>query len=683
MTLSPYIKKYLPIFLGVVLAVVIVPQIFPLDYVSAQNNPTLPGGPGAQKEVANASGNSGNQWCGFSPNPFTWATCAVVLLSYLINLFVGGIFLTLGAWLAQNALSLSAHVMELPMIQVGFGVSLSIANLGFVLGIIAIAVATILRIESYGMKQILWKLILMAILVNFSMGIAGTIVGFSNSLANYFMDRASPTVGVPIPGQWEKGNTFKFVEAITTGLSPQIAYKAPILEADGIADVSSWTGLTGLVIAVSSFFFTGIFLAVIAFFFFALAILFLIRFVFLGILLILMPLAWMMWVFPLFKANWDKWWHHFIRWCFFAPIAIFFIYLAVLSTQQDAGKQFFTKYGQSQSVAGLRTTSATNSVARLTNSNTGLLNAIAQMFVLSGLLFGGLFAANSLGIVGASNIMGAAKAGGKALGGFATRRVGGMGARFATKTAPAPLPANAGGFARLGHKVATLAHTAKTAAADTGIGKRLGDFAVTSGLAEKMSAYGEKTDPESIQKMKDLRRKGWQLKKDAGAMAPIAEYESAAIEAEKNARQHPLGSLEQKRFSDEAVEALKKATEEAGKISDATLKANVQKLLSQKKVGDTKKTMEGDSKKSFEDANKLAKANPTLVASLTEAILSGAGIMGGHGISDKAWAELKKSLHKDHDEGHGEAPPAAPAGGASGHGGGAPAPGAHGATTHP
>jgi len=58
------------------------------------------------------------------------------------------------------------------------------ANLGIILGMIFTAIATILRIEKYNWKKMLPKLLLIALLVNFSLIIAGMFVDISNYIVN-------------------------------------------------------------------------------------------------------------------------------------------------------------------------------------------------------------------------------------------------------------------------------------------------------------------------------------------------------------------------------------------------------------------------------------------------------------------------------------------------------------------
>ena len=70
-----------------------------------------------------------------------------------------------------------------------FGFRLLGAAAGFVLAIIIIAYATIFRRQSYAMNKTLGKLVIAALLVNFSFAIASGIISVSNNLTQYMVDK--------------------------------------------------------------------------------------------------------------------------------------------------------------------------------------------------------------------------------------------------------------------------------------------------------------------------------------------------------------------------------------------------------------------------------------------------------------------------------------------------------------
>ena len=111
-------------------------------------------------------------------------------VAYLIG-YVAGKMVFLGGTLTNWALDLNSQLINNPTVQTGWVVTRDLTNLGFVLAIILIAFATILRVETYQMQKLLWKLIVAALLVNFSLVIAGVFLDFSGILTNFFIQRAT------------------------------------------------------------------------------------------------------------------------------------------------------------------------------------------------------------------------------------------------------------------------------------------------------------------------------------------------------------------------------------------------------------------------------------------------------------------------------------------------------------
>jgi len=132
--------------------------------------------------------------------------------------------------------------------------------------------------------------------------------------------------------------------------------------------------------------------------FFAFAFMLMVRYVTLALLLILAPLAWLFWVIPDLEGMFKNWWHSFFKWVFFAPAVSFFIYIAL------------------ESAKGLANASAATA-ATGGNFISGALKNImvqgSQMILLSGLMIGGLIAAQKMGVYGANGAIGIAKRAGR------------------------------------------------------------------------------------------------------------------------------------------------------------------------------------------------------------------------------------------------------------------------------
>ncbi|MDO8602056.1 MAG: hypothetical protein Q7R62_02955, partial [bacterium] len=113
---------------------------------------------------------------------------AILGLFYALgNLFA--MILSAGADLVIWAIgTLGVQITTHEAVSFGFGISLKIANVVFVVAIIMIAFATILRWHEYEAKKMLPKLIITALLVNFSLLAAGLMLDVGNVFTTYFLE---------------------------------------------------------------------------------------------------------------------------------------------------------------------------------------------------------------------------------------------------------------------------------------------------------------------------------------------------------------------------------------------------------------------------------------------------------------------------------------------------------------
>lgn len=387
-------------------------------------------------------------------------TCVVYFASYLLNSLIG-FFVTLGATFVAGFLQLNGHLYDSPAVQTGFSITLSFANLGFVLAIIIIAIATILRNQNYGIKQLLWKLVVMAILVNFGLVVTRPIVSFSDSISGYFIGQMGgsnaglvtnitnafqpqtytsgqpATSGAGNTNWWALGGsaiggvtvTGICIAAgvVTAGLASLACVIGGVVggyfATAGIQTVSSLASGTNFsdlfVQAIIGMISSSIILAMFAFTLMALAILLLVRYVYLTILLILLPLAWLAWVFPGLGKHFEKWWSLFIRWTFFPALSLFFIYLTLLIVVNIGPSD---QAGYAQTALGI--TAGQTSVSTADAKRTGVGMQTLMDIALCGMMMGGLYAANELGIAGADTAMKYAESGGKWVAGKATSVAG-------------------------------------------------------------------------------------------------------------------------------------------------------------------------------------------------------------------------------------------------------------------
>ena len=364
-------------------------------------------------------------------------------MAYLMGK-IGSVLYVFFAGLIDIALQANALILSSPIVENGRTIVLSFTNLGFVLAIIVIAFATIFRQQSYAMKEILWKLIVAALLVNFSLVIAGAFINVADTVTNTFNSKL-------------KGMTS---DALTQILQPQALpailseksgtpwaelYSRTVLSSLDIINPFYWLGYTkglevgqwgedkepnaaGLLTMIAAIIFPVVFTFLSALVLLAIAIMLFIRYLALGILLILSPIVWLLWIFPGTQSYWQKWWDNFLRWTFFAPIMMFFLYVAIVSTS----------VGKSTNLSGVDFKKSQQFTIDLAKKQEGLPIDIAKFgnsVIVIGLILASLIAANSMGIHGSALAMKVAKGAGKRMGGAVGKAGGWAGRKTYEKTA--------------------------------------------------------------------------------------------------------------------------------------------------------------------------------------------------------------------------------------------------------
>jgi hypothetical protein len=126
----------------------------------------------------------------YSEGPkFVEATLGAILSWISGAIFsIVSIFLTISGKILDYTMekTVSGEFFNISAINTGWAVSRDVANLFFIFILLYIAIATILRLSSYGMKALLAKLVIIALLVNFSLVITKVIIDASNILAREF-----------------------------------------------------------------------------------------------------------------------------------------------------------------------------------------------------------------------------------------------------------------------------------------------------------------------------------------------------------------------------------------------------------------------------------------------------------------------------------------------------------------
>ena len=258
----------------------------------------------------------------------------------LMTLILSGMSLHVAAMLLKIAMDPSKlSVLESSVVQVGWQFTSSLANTAIIVALVVIGLATILGKENYGAKKTLPKLIIVALLINFSLVFVAAIVDIFQIIMNTFavgnLDVVSGITDA-ILESWETN------VLIMTGYLGGLMTSFMIPFISGIAQFTFVTVSTTILLptiiqsimqALTSFIIAGI-LFIYAFLFYA-------RIFIIQILAILSPLAFVSWILPKTKKLWDQWIQALIEWCSLGVVLFFFLLLSTVAVEPLRPEQGF------------------------------------------------------------------------------------------------------------------------------------------------------------------------------------------------------------------------------------------------------------------------------------------------------------------------------------------------------
>ncbi|MBU1178537.1 type IV secretion system protein [Patescibacteria group bacterium] len=282
----------------------------------------------------------------------------------------------------------SPDIMNDPVVITGWGITRDVLNMFFVISLLIIAFATILRIESYQYKALLPKLVYAALLVNFSKTIAGIFIDFSNILMKTFLNI----------------NGYTFGETFSMALFKAMPQTVADSAFRNLQDAGQYTVIKEIVIAIVL---TVIIMGFVMVALSLLSIMIIVRNVALMALVILSPVAFVLNILPKTAQYASQWWEKFFKYVFYGPIVGFLVYLASMVayniTQDKGGKGLMVN---------------ANDVKGQLYSGTSILtvNGFYRMAVMIVFLYLAIFMAKSLSPMASGMALGLAKGGSRFLG---------------------------------------------------------------------------------------------------------------------------------------------------------------------------------------------------------------------------------------------------------------------------
>ena len=187
-------------------------------------------------------------------------------------------------------------------VAAGWVIVRDLCNMFFILILLVIAFATILRQENYSAKKLLPKLLIMAVLINFSKTICGLIIDFSQVIMLTFVNGFAGSAG-----------NFIDLFGMRHYTSLDSADKAGIGAIDTTAGI-----IAALVFAIIALIVLIVLLAVLV-----------MRIIMLWIYIILSPIAFLASAFPAGQKYASQWWGEFSKNVVVGPVLAFFIWLAL------------------------------------------------------------------------------------------------------------------------------------------------------------------------------------------------------------------------------------------------------------------------------------------------------------------------------------------------------------------
>lgn len=286
------------------------------------------------------------------------------------------------AWILDTAIS-GFNITNSQIVKIGWGATRDLANMTFILALIIIAISTILRVTSFAAKQMFWRVIVAALLVNFSLVFGGVVIDASQMLAKFFVNAA--TGNDPAQFSIRLANAMDITAFYNPGTG---SFSGTVFKAVN----QIWVAPAGIILGLVA-------LVIMVFVFGAAAFFMLVRVIWLWILLILAPFAWAALAFPGQSKYFSEWWRKLIDWAFFAPVFTFFMWLSL---------QLFAENGRLNPgvFSAVAPALGNKSIAYVEASAP---EAIMQFGLMAGLMVASLIVAQKFGVYGAKVAIGATK----------------------------------------------------------------------------------------------------------------------------------------------------------------------------------------------------------------------------------------------------------------------------------
>ncbi|MBI1834159.1 MAG: hypothetical protein HYR90_05040 [Candidatus Andersenbacteria bacterium] len=294
----------------------------------------------------------------------------------------------IGLWLLQLASKLLFPVLTAgafitnDIVQKGWPFIQGLANLGFILALLAIAALTVLRIDvGGGVKRLLPRLLIAALLINFSLVIGGVIIDSSRvvmAISWQILKGSSGATPDKLGARIIDNSQLMKNVFCPVGSGANASCVGGSFELQGKI-YTTWDGVLKVAEAT-------IFIWVITGALLVLAIMLFIRHVALLLLLIVSPLAYLAAAMPAAGKFASQWWENFLRYVIYGPVVMLILtIIAALTESESAGAGIDVKSSSLRNIMEMSVVTVLIIVAATAGKYVGMYGAGAAVGFVKGL----------------------------------------------------------------------------------------------------------------------------------------------------------------------------------------------------------------------------------------------------------------------------------------------------------
>lgn len=246
-------------------------------------------------------------WFIFTPPAQAFGVDDIFSWFATILLAIAGFFIKLTFFVLKFIIEVAGYngFIDSPAVTVGWVMVRDMTNMFFVVVLLAIAFGTILGLKNYEYTHLLGKLLIAAIVVNFSRLICGLIIDIAQVVMITFINGIAATASGNLVNMFQVDKIFAL----------------------GAGTGSLGSGSAAFLAGIAAVFFATIMLfTMVAFLFMIMA-----RMAMLWILIVLSPLAFVLNVLPQTESKAHEWWSQFMGNVITGPIIAFFLWLSFVT----------------------------------------------------------------------------------------------------------------------------------------------------------------------------------------------------------------------------------------------------------------------------------------------------------------------------------------------------------------